>query len=85
MTGQWQARGDAIGAHLLLNLRRALPGRFFGIGDHRTQRQREAGIAAMTDGGTAHLAYRVLHRFERFAPERIDVGMAPGDLDRLGR
>ena len=72
-------------AHLLDDLVGLFPCRFFGISDHRAQRQREAGIATIARGGVADRADRLAHLRLRLAPQRVDVRVAPGDVDRGGR
>lgn len=61
MAGERQAGGDAIFAHLFLNVGGALPGGFLRVGDDRAKRQGKAGAAAVPRGGLAHRPYRVLH------------------------
>ena len=80
-----QARGFPVGAHPVLDLARLLPRGFLGVGDHRPQRQREARMTPVPRRRGPHAADDLADLLQRFAPQRIDVRMASGDVDRLVR
>src|SRR5690606_33178326 len=86
VAGGLVAGGRAPRADALDDLLGALPRGLLGVGEDRAQRQAEAqAAAAVLRGRGAHAPHHARHLVERLAPERVHVGVAPGDLDRLVR